>query len=118
MATGARRGVNWNLVLGLGAAVGALYLVKKAYSTATAATDVASSAIAHVIEALTIGPPVQVEGSVDDEAGNLLGPISSFNSAHDSQGNTYLAIGGTWYQLGARDAAGNFTAIPTDQAVS
>ena len=117
-ATVDRGGINWELVLiGIGA-VAALYLLHKASGVAAAATNAVSSAIASGIEALTIGPPIQAAGSVDDAAGNALGPISSFNASHDSQGNTYLAIGGEWYMMGPRDASGNFTAIPTGQAVS
>ncbi len=102
----------------VGAGVGAIYLLRKAGKIGTQALDEVTSAIASGVEALTLGPPIQAAGSVDDQAGNLLGPIASFPASHDSQGNTYLAIAGSWYQLGPRDANGNFTAVPTGQAVT
>jgi hypothetical protein len=120
-----RAGINWDLIALLGIGIAAVYLISKASSVAEAAAGVVSaaaepvsSAIASGIELLTIGPSLQVTGSVDDQSGNDLGPISSFPASHDSQGNTYLAINGQWFMLGARDASGNFTAIPTGQAVS
>lgn len=110
--------VNWNLVLGVGVAAGVLYLLSKGSKTLSTATNAVSSAIASGIELLTIGPPIAAAGSLDDQAGNLLGPISSFPASTDSAGNTYMAVNGAWYMLGPRDAQGNFTAIPTGQAVS
>jgi hypothetical protein len=118
MATRAAQGINWTLVLGIAGAAAAVYLLSKASKVAGAAVDTVSTAIANDYIALTQGPPMQAAGSVDDQAGNVLGPIANFNSSHDAQGNTYLAINGYWYQLGPRDASGNFTAIPTGQAVS
>jgi hypothetical protein len=106
-------GINWNVILAVAAGAGALYLLSKLSSAGQVATNAVSSAAADVYNALTLGPPMQVTGSVDDLQGNLLGPIASFPSSHDNQGNTYLAINGAWYQLGPRDASGNFTAIPT-----
>lgn len=117
-ARSATGGIHWDLVLGLGAAVGIIYVLANLKNAASVATNAVSSAIASGVELLTLGPAIQVTGSIDDQAGNLLGPIASFNSSHDSQGNTYLAINGEWYMMGPRDAAGNFTAIPTGQAVS
>lgn len=78
--------------------------------------NAAASAIAMVYEALTFGPPVTVVGTVSDLQGNVLGDVGSFPAAHDSQGNTYLQINGAMYQLGPRDSAGNFTAIPAKYA--
>lgn len=112
------RGTNWELLAIAGAAAAAIYLLWKATGVAKDANNAVSSAIASGVELLTLGPPIAVTGSVDDAAGNVLGPIASFNAAHDSRGNTYLAINGSWYMLGARDARGNFTAIPTGQAVT
>lgn len=117
MSAMARGGINWTLVLGIGAAAGVLYLLHKASSVGKTAVDALSTGIANAYLALTLGPPIAVTGSIDDQAGNVLGPVSSFGSSHDSQGNTYLAINGYWYQMGPRDASGNFTAIPTGQAV-
>lgn len=104
------------LLLGAGA-VGAWWFIFEGPGKAVkAATQALSSSIATVYEALTFGPAIQVTGDVDDTQGNLLGPIASFPAAHDSQGNTYLQINGHTFQLGPRDARGNFTAIPTVQA--
>lgn len=94
----------------------AFLLYEKFKGPAAAAANAVEGAIATVYETLTFAAPIQVAGSVDDLKGNLLGPISSFPAAHDSQGNTYLQIHGAAYQLGPRDARGNFTAIPTRQA--
>lgn len=116
MAT-ATREINWTVVLAIGAAAAAVYLLSKTAKLAQSAANAVSSGAANAYLALTLEPPVEVTGSVDDQAGNVLGPISSFNSSHDSAGNTYLAIGGYWYQLGPRDSSGNFTAIATGQAV-
>ncbi len=110
--------INWNFILAAAAAAGAVYLLGKGSKLAKDATNALSSGIATVYETLTLGPAIQATGSIDDQAGNLLGPISSFPASHDSQGNTYLAISGRWYQLGPRDTSGNFTAIPTDQVVT
>jgi hypothetical protein len=93
-------------------AAGAYLLWKKISPGIAAATSGVSSAIAATYEALTFGPPIQAVGNVDDLSGRLLGPIASYPQATDSQGNTYLQIGGATYQLGPRDANGNFTAIP------
>ena len=112
------RGPNWTLVaLGAGA-IGVLYLLKKTSGVASAATNALASGIASVYEALTFGAPMSVTGSIDDQSGITLGPISSFPAATDSAGNTYLSISGMIYQLGPRDSAGNFTAIPTGQAAT
>ena len=100
--------------IGVGA-VAVIYFLKK---VGGGAVNTIASGIASVYEALTFGPPIAVTGSIDDQSGNLLGPISSFPAATDSQGNTYLSISGMVYQLGPRDAAGNFTAIPTGRAAT
>lgn len=76
-----------------------------------AALNATSSAIASAYENLTFGPPIEATGTVADENGNVLGPISSF-PAMTLNGITYLQIGGQTYELGPRNAQGNFTAIP------
>lgn len=85
---------------------------------ASAAAGGVSSAIAAEYENLTFGPPLQAAGTLADTSGQVLGPVSSFPSATDSQGNTYLNVGGTTYQLGPRNAQGNFTALPTSGAAT
>lgn len=76
-----------------------------------AATNAISSGIASAYEALTFGPPVNATGTLASQSGQVLGPISSF-PATTQNGNTYLNVNGTTYQLGPRNSAGNFTAIP------
>lgn len=100
------------LILGAGA-FAAWYFFKNAFQPAV---NAAASAIATIYEALTFGPPITVIGTVSDLKGNVLGDVGSFPAAHDSQGNTYLQINGAMYQLGPRDSAGNFTAIPAQYA--
>lgn len=114
----ARRGINWELVLMVGAAAGVLYLLKKGSQIGAGAIDAVSSGIANAYLALTLAPTIEAAGNLDDQAGHVLGPISGFQAATDQQGNTYLAVNGFWYQMGPRDARGNFTAIPTGQAVT
>lgn len=99
------------LLLGAGA-VAAWYLLSKTTQMVGAATGAVSSALASTVEALTFSAPIQVTGYVDSTQGQTLGPIASFPAAHDAQGNTYLLIDGAYYELGPRDAAGNFTALP------
>ena len=80
---------------------------------AGAATNSVSSAIATLYEDLTFGPPIAASGTLAAQSGAVFGPISSFPAATDSQGNTYLNVNGAIYELGPRNSAGNFTAIPT-----
>lgn len=116
MATRTAGGINWELVLMAGAAVGAIYLLRKSFRVGKGAIDAISSGIATAYLDLTMAPNIQAAGVLDDQSGNVLGPIASFPAATDRQGNTYLAVNGFWFQMGPRDAAGNFTAIPTGQA--
>jgi hypothetical protein len=106
----------WLIVLGLGALALIVYEISKGAKAVAGAvgtvTAPLSSAIASTYAALTFGPPVAASGNVADLSGDVLGPISSFPAAHDAQGNTYLQIYGQTYQLGPRDANGNFTAQP------
>lgn len=98
------------LILGIGG-VAAYYLLSKLSTVGSQATGAVSSGIAKIIENLTFGAPIQATGGLDDQAGNYLGPISSFPAATYG-GNTYLQVNGATYQLGPRDSSGNFTAIP------
>lgn len=102
------------LLLGAGA-IAAWWLLDRTTQAVSAATGAVSNALASTVEALTFSAPIQVIGNVDSTSGELLGPISSFPAAHDSQGNTFLLINGAYYELGPRDAAGNFTALPVVQ---
>lgn len=73
-------------------------------------TEGASSAIAGVIEGLTFGAPIEVNGTAVDSNGNVLGPISSFPAATGSDGNTYLEIGGAIYELTGSNQNGTYVA--------
>lgn len=107
---------NWGMWLTLGAVAGGVYwLMTKGAAVASQATNAVASGIANVYESLTFSAPMQAVGNVDDQAGNLLGPLSSFPFAMGSDGNGYLTINGMIYQMGPRDANGNFVAIPTGQ---
>jgi hypothetical protein len=104
------------LMLGLG--IAAVWWIwnsfgKSAVQGVEAGTNALESGIAGAYEALTFGPPITVTGTLAAQSGQVLGPIASFPAATDSSGNTYLNVQGAVYQLGPRNAQGNFTAIPT-----
>jgi hypothetical protein len=115
------KGLDVGLILAL--ALGG-YLIYRAFqSTANTVADnpvtqATSSAVASVIANLTMGSPMQVNGSLYDPNGNFLGAISNFPAATGNDGNTYLQVGGTIYQLTGSLQNGNYTGTPVGSASS
>lgn len=75
-------------------------------------TNDVSSALASAFEALTFAPPINATGQLVSQAGEAMGPVSSFPAATYG-GYTYLNVNGIIYQLGASSTPGDYTAIPT-----
>jgi len=114
---------DWGVLIALGLAAFGIYWLwtsfgKSAAAGVEAGTSAVASGIADIYEGLTFGPAIQAAGTLASQSGAVLGPISSFPAATDSSGNTYLNVNGTVYQLGPRNAQGNFTAIPTGATAS
>lgn len=106
----------WLIVLGLGAVALILYEISKGASAVGNAiannpiTQGISSGIADAYVGLTSAPAIAAQGMLASQSGQVLGPVSSF-PASTQNGVTYLNVNGTTYQLGPRNASGNFTAI-------
>jgi hypothetical protein len=124
MADAVEEGVDLMTLLLLAAGAFGIYWLWQKFNPSNpntlpgAVTNDISSGIASIFEALTFGPPITATGTLASQSGQVLGPISSFPAATDSNGNTYLNVNGTVYQLGPRNAQGNFTAIPTGATAS
>ena len=107
----------WVIALGLAAVAFIVYEIVKGVNALPNAiannplTQALSSGIADAYVGLTSGPTVTATGMLADQLGNELGPISSF-PATTQNGITYLNVEGTTYQLGPRNSAGDFTALP------
>lgn len=95
------------------AAIGgvALYLLNKAKNFGKSALDTVTTGIADAAmfwNNLAYGGPIQVLGNVVLPNGSVTS-IQGLIWRHDNQGNTYTNIGGSVYELAARDGNGNFT---------
>lgn len=113
MSAGAIEKGEGTLNLLLIAAIGgmALYLLSKVTKVGAAAASATSSAIADAItfwDQLGSGAPINVLGNVALPNGSVAA-ISSLTWKSDNQGNAYTNIGGSVYELAARDGNGNFT---------
>lgn len=100
---------NLLLILAIGGV--ALYALSKFSKVAGAAIDASASGIADAItfwEQLGSGAPIQVLGNVVLPSGTVV-TISSLQWRQDNQGNAYTNVGGSVYELAARDSNGNFT---------
>lgn len=105
------------VVGGVAAAAYFIYqMLQKVPKVATAATAPVANAIAGGImlwNRLVTSPPMGgVLGDVVLADGTDVGPLAGMNIRTDSQGNVYVMMGQTVYQLGQSDANGNWPATP------
>lgn len=111
------KGMDALMLLAIGAGAYLIYKFFQAFNPNNpntpvgAATNAVSSGIADLYDTLTFGAPVNATGTLASQSGQVLGPISSFPATTEG-GVTYLQVNGAPYQLGPRNASGNFTAIP------
>ena len=112
------------IVVGLGLLAFILYQVSKGAGAVTSAVagnpliQGASSVSAAVIEALTFGSPIEAQGTLVDSNGNVLGSIASFPAANGSDGNTYLNVNGSIYELTGSEQNGDYVGTLVGSASS
>lgn len=109
------------LLIGGAIAVGIFYYLSKAGSAVAGAVSAGTNAVAGGIAStyldLTLAPAIKVNGNAYVN-GTEVGPVSSFQAANDSQGNTYLAVNGQWYQMSSSLGGGNYGLTATGQSVA